>query len=49
MIHGEPPLDELLSEPIVRLLARSEGISLEELASLCEAVRAKLAARSALT
>jgi hypothetical protein len=49
MIQGEPPLDELLSEPIVRLLARSDGVSLEELTSLCEAVREKLAGSSAPT
>ncbi len=47
MIEGEPLLDELLSEPIVRLLAQSDDVSLEELASLCETVRERLAAPSA--
>ena len=42
MMRGEPTLEELLSEPIVRLLMRSDGISLGELVELCRAVRALL-------
>ena len=42
MMRGEPTLEELLSEPIVRLLMRSDGISLAELVDLCRAVRALL-------
>ena len=47
MIQGEPPIDELLSEPIVWLMAQSDGVSLDELKSLCEAVREKLVRASA--
>ncbi len=47
MIQGEPPLDELLSEPIVWLMAGSDGVSLDELAGLCEAIREKLVEASA--
>jgi hypothetical protein len=47
MIQGEPPIDELLSEPIVRLMAQSDGISVDELESLCETVREKLVRASA--
>ena len=42
MIQGELPLHELLSEPIVRLMAQSDGVSVDELTSLCETVREKL-------
>ncbi len=48
MIQGEPPLDELLSEPTVWLIAKSDDVSLDELASLCEAIREKLVEASAL-
>ena len=47
MIQGEPPLHELLSEPIVRLMAQSDGVSVDELKNLCEAVREKLVRASA--
>ena len=47
MIQGEPPLHELLSEPIVRLMAQSDCVSVDELTSLCEAVREKLVRASA--
>ncbi len=43
MIQGEPPLDELLSEPIIWLIARSDGVSLDELRTLYETVREWLA------
>ncbi len=39
MIQGEPPLDELLDEPTVWLMAQSDGVSLDELRTLVEAVR----------
>ncbi len=48
MIQGEPPLKQLLSEPIVRLMAQSDGVSIAELTSLCETVREKLVRSSAL-
>ena len=47
MIQGEPPLAELLAEPIVRLMAQSDGVSSDELTSLCAAVREKLVKASA--
>ena len=43
MIEGEPPLDDLLAEPIVWLMAQSDGVSLEELRTLYETVREWLA------
>jgi spore coat protein CotH len=39
MIHGEPPLDELLDEPIIGLIAQSDGVSLDELRTLVEQIR----------
>ena len=42
MIHGEPKLEELLSEPIVLLTAKSDGVSAEQLRALCERIRARL-------
>ena len=39
MIQGEPSLDELLDEPIIGLMAQSDGVSLDELRTLFEAVR----------
>ncbi len=48
MIDGEPPLDVLLSDPVVWLMAGSDGVSLDELACLCEAIRETLVEASAL-
>jgi hypothetical protein len=42
MIHGEPKLEELLSEPIVLLTAKRDGVSVEQLRALCERIRAQL-------
>ncbi len=42
MLQGEPPLHELLSEPIIVLLAQSGGVSVEELVRLCQEVRERL-------
>jgi hypothetical protein len=42
MIHGEPKLEELLSEPIVLLAARSAGLSPQQLKALCKRIRSKL-------
>jgi len=42
MLQGEPPLDELLSEPMIVLLADSDGITTEELVRLCAEVRERL-------
>ncbi len=39
MIQGEPSLDELLDEPIIRLVAQSDGVSLDALKALFETVR----------
>ena len=39
MLHGEPPLQELLSEPIIILVAQSDGVSVEDLVRLCDEVR----------
>jgi hypothetical protein len=48
MIQGEPPLDELLDEPIIGLMAQSDGVSLDELRTLVETVREWLTQTSAL-
>jgi len=45
MLHGEPKLEELLSEPIVLLTAKSDHVTVEQLRALCEQVRAQLAQR----
>ncbi len=42
MIKGEPKLEEVLSEPIVLLAARSAGLSPGDLRALCEQVKARL-------
>lgn len=42
MTHGEPTLDELLSEPIIRLLMDSDDVTPEEVRELCQTVRAHL-------
>ncbi len=42
MIHGEPKLEELLSEPIVLLTAKSDHVTAEQLRALCERIRARL-------
>ena len=47
MIQGEPSLDELLDEPIIRLVAQSDGVSLDELKALFETVREWLTQGSA--
>ncbi len=43
MIEGEPPLDRLLAELIIGLMAQSDGVSLDELKALYEWVREWLA------
>jgi hypothetical protein len=42
MISGEPTFEELLSEPIVLLAARSAGLSPSDLQALCEQARERL-------
>ena len=42
MLHGEPPLQELLSDPIIALVAQSDRVALDELVRLCEEVCASL-------
>ena len=44
MIHGEPKLEEILSEPIVLMLAERDGVKVEELHALVDDVRRKMAA-----
>ncbi len=39
MIQGDPSLDELLEEPIIWLMAHSDGVSLDELRTLYEMVQ----------
>jgi hypothetical protein len=46
MIRGEPGLKELLSDSIVRLLALSDGLSLEELEAAWESARARIVVAS---
>jgi hypothetical protein len=41
---GEPSLEELLSEPIIRLLMASDGVAPDDLRRLCIAIRAMLRA-----
>jgi hypothetical protein len=49
MIQGEPSLDELLDEPIIRLVAQSDGVSLDALKALFETVREWLTRGSTTT
>ena len=49
MIQGEPPLDELQDEPTVWLMAQSDGVSLDELRNLVEALRGWLTRGSVST
>lgn len=46
LIKGEPKLEEVLSEPIVLLRARSAGLSPDALRRLCQKVRQELYGRS---
>jgi hypothetical protein len=43
MIKGEPKLEELLSEPMVLMRAKSAGMSAEQLRDLCQRMKARLA------
>ena len=45
MIHSEPKLEELLSEPIGLLTAKSDHVTAEQLRALCERIRAQLVQR----
>ena len=42
MIQGEPSLDEILVDPIVLALVRSDGISLDDVVRACEIARRAL-------
>lgn len=42
MATGEPSVEELLAEPIMRRLMASDGVSIEELQQLLERVRERL-------
>jgi hypothetical protein len=39
MIHGEPKLDEILLDPIVLALVRSDGLTVDDVVRACEAAR----------
>ena len=41
---GEPTLEELLSEPIIRLLMDSDGVNPSDVRELCLSIRAALQA-----
>jgi|tagenome__1003787_1003787.scaffolds.fasta_scaffold20806220_3 hypothetical protein len=41
-MSGEPNLEEVLNDPIVRLLMESDGVELEQLRHLISLVLAKL-------
>ena len=43
-MSGEPDLEEILNEPIVRLLMESDGVEIEELRSLISSVLARMQA-----
>ncbi len=43
-IKGEPTLEEVLTDPLMQLMARSAGLSLQDLRELFERVRQRLAA-----
>jgi hypothetical protein len=45
---GEPPLSELLADPILHLLMRCDGVSLEELRRLIDETRMRRQARACL-
>jgi hypothetical protein len=42
MIHGEPKLDELLHEPVVLALVRSDGITVDDVIRAFETARRAL-------
>ena len=39
MMHGEPSLDELLEEPIVRLMMAADGVHINDLRALLLRIR----------
>ena len=39
---GEPPLSELLADPVLQLLLKGDGISLDELRKLIDNLRKRL-------
>ena len=41
-IHGEPPIEELLHDPILHLVMKRDGVSAEELSEVIAEARAKL-------
>jgi hypothetical protein len=43
-IKGESTLDEVLTDPLMQLMARSAGLSLQDLRELFERARQRLAA-----
>ena len=44
LIKGEPPLEEVLSDPIVLLRAQRAGLTKEGLRALCDSSRERLLA-----
>jgi hypothetical protein len=45
-IRGEPSLDEMLADPIVRILMECDGLSDESVRSVCEEASKRLRAHS---
>lgn len=45
-MNREPSLDELLDEPIVRLIMRRDGVEARELRALVEAMRRRMTTQS---
>jgi len=45
-IQGEPPLAELLAEPIIRLRAAKAGVTTDQLRALCRCTGERLRAMS---
>lgn len=42
VIHGEPRLEEILVDPIILALLRSDGISLDDVIHACEIARREM-------
>lgn len=45
MVEGEPSLDELIREPIVRMMMASDGVDIAAFKRLLEDVRLRLESR----
>jgi hypothetical protein len=47
MMYGEPNLDEILIDPIVLAMMRSDGLTVDDVVGACEAARQALRRPSA--